>query len=227
MEEANADGSHAFFETEERLTIDDVDNAKDVYAWAGGASELVSIGSSDIEVELERTSADGALTHFWTKEPLAAADGDADGDIYLSTLDTQVAAGQAPPPRPLETPRRTCLGKAATIAGTSGAETLRGTARRDVIAALGGADRVFGRGGNDLICAGSGKDLVRAGAGNDEATGGAGADRLYGDGGRDRLFGQGGRDRVFGGGGNRDLMSGGGSTDSCRDSGPSRRSGCE
>ena len=228
LEDASADGSHAFFVTAGRFDSADTDEAVDLYVTAGGKTELVSPGSSDEDVYYQESSADGALAFFHTDEALGGEDTDEAGDVYLSALET-FPDPALPEPQAVEAEpeRGSCLGKPATVTGTSGADTLRGSAKRDVIAALGGNDRVFGNGGNDLLCAGSGNDLARGGSGNDEATGGAGADRLFGDAGIDRLFGQAGRDQAFGGGGDRDLMNGGRDADACRDSGPSRRSGCE
>jgi hypothetical protein len=59
-------------------------------------------------------------------------------------------------------PKPLCLGKRATIVGTTGANRLRGTKRADVIAALGGNDSVDALGGNDLVCGGPGFDVCRA-----------------------------------------------------------------
>jgi hypothetical protein len=60
-----------------------------------------------------------------------------------------------------------CLGKRATIVGTSRRDVLRGTSHRDVIATLGGNDSVHAAGGNDLICGGAGSDLLVGDRGND------------------------------------------------------------
>src|SRR5205809_5202499 len=47
-----------------------------------------------------------------------------------------------------------CLGKRATIVGTSGVDTIYGTAGPDVIVGLASQDLLFGRGGADRICGG-------------------------------------------------------------------------
>lgn len=82
-----------------------------------------------------------------------------------------------------------CLGKVATIKGTSAADELTGTSGRDVIAGLGGNDVIDGVGGNDLLCGGSGndalfgnegRDRVDAGGGRDQSSGGAGDDTVNG-----------------------------------------------
>lgn len=65
------------------------------------------------------------------------------------------------------TDRTRCLGKKATIIGTTGRDELAGTPRRDVIAALGGKDVVRGFAGKDLICGGKGRDRLFGGPGRD------------------------------------------------------------
>lgn len=100
----------------------------------------------------------------------------------------------------------TCMGKPATIVGTSKGEVIRGTSGRDVIVALGGNDVVYGHGGYDLICGGPGHDRL---------VGGRGRDHLYGNTGKDRLLGGAGRDYLYGGPG-RDTLNGGSATDYLR-----------
>ncbi|MDQ2675910.1 MAG: hypothetical protein M3Y34_03795, partial [Actinomycetota bacterium] len=85
-----------------------------------------------------------------------------------------------------------CQGKAATIAGTSGADDLEGTGEKDVIIAHGGADDVNGKGGKDTICGAKGGDTLRGGSGND---------KLFGEGGADKLVGGVGKDKCDGGAG--------------------------
>ena len=88
-----------------------------------------------------------------------------------------------------------CLGRSATIVGTSGAETLVGTDGPDVIVGRGGADVIAGRRGGDRICAGGGDDVARGGDGGDVLSGGSGHDDLDGEHGRDVANGGDGRDR--------------------------------
>lgn len=95
-------------------------------------------------------------------------------------------------------PRR-CMGRMATIVGTSGADRLVGTARADVIVGLAGADVVIARGGNDIVCLGPGGDRANGGPGDDRIAGGAGRDLLLGGAGRDILLGQADADRLVGG----------------------------
>jgi 6-phosphogluconolactonase len=87
-----------------------------------------------------------------------------------------------------------CLGRTATIIGTSGNNKLRGTKRADVIAGQDGGDTITGRGGNDRICGGNGRDKLEGGGGNDRLQGGKGKDRLIGGPGKDRLKGGPGKD---------------------------------
>ena len=91
------------------------------------------------------------------------------------------------------TPR--CLGRPATIVGTSGADTLVGSDGPDVIVGQAGNDVIAGRGGVDRICAGAGNDLARGGGGADLLSGGSGHDNLDGGDGRDLAYGGEGRDR--------------------------------
>jgi Ca2+-binding RTX toxin-like protein len=69
-----------------------------------------------------------------------------------------------------------CRDRAATIAGTDGADVLRGTDGRDVIAGLGGDDALRGLDGRDLVCGGSGDDLLVGGRGPDVLLAGLGTD---------------------------------------------------
>lgn len=72
-----------------------------------------------------------------------------------------------------------CLGKPATIVGTSGSDTIHGTNYSDVIASLGGGDYVHALGGNDLVCGGDGNDVIFDGYGSDDIDGGNGFDTVY------------------------------------------------
>ena len=109
----------------------------------------------------------------------------------------------------------TCLGRPATILGTTGNDSITGTDKGDVILAFAGSDRVFGLGGKDLICARGGADFVDAGARPDLVSGGSGRDILIGRGGDDELRGRAGRDRLRGNAGN-DFLRGGRGIDRCR-----------
>jgi hypothetical protein len=88
---ASPDGSHVFFETNERVTGADTDSSQDVYDWAGGGiPTLASIGpdggNGDSIVTYSGTSADGAAVYFQTSERLdATADTDEAQDVYRRT----------------------------------------------------------------------------------------------------------------------------------------------
>jgi Ca2+-binding RTX toxin-like protein len=64
--------------------------------------------------------------------------------------------------------RASCLGRPATIVGTSGNDTIWGTSRTDVIVAKAGNDTVNGLGGPDRICGNSGRDTLRGNDGDDD-----------------------------------------------------------
>lgn len=104
---------------------------------------------------------------------------------------------------------RSCLGRAATVVGTAGADTFWGTAGNDVIVGLGGNDVFHGSVGADRFC------------------GGLGADKLFGGRGPDKLSGGFGRDELHGGRGS-DALNGGSGTDTCyQDAGSGTKTSCE
>jgi Ca2+-binding RTX toxin-like protein len=112
-----------------------------------------------------------------------------------------------------------CLGRVATIVGTSGDDELVGTAGPDVIVGRGGEDFIEGGAGDDRICAGPRFDFMEGGPGDDRLLGGSGADTAHGGPGTDRistgagsveaLFGGRGDDRMHGGRGSFDGLIGG------------------
>jgi Ca2+-binding RTX toxin-like protein len=117
-----------------------------------------------------------------------------------------------------------CLGRVATIVGTSGDDRLVGTSAPDVIVGLGGWDFIeSGGGGDDRICGGVGSDFMEGGPGDDRLLGEGGGDAAHGGPGRDlivtgagsveALFGGRGQDRLFGGRGSFDGLIGGGGDD--------------
>jgi subtilisin family serine protease len=110
-----------------------------------------------------------------------------------------------------------CMGKEATIVGTSGNDNIEGTNGRDVIVTGGGRDVVHagrgddvvcGQGGNDLLDGQAGLDRVFGGDGNDLLMGGSNGDRLLGGAGSDQITGDRGDDLVRGGPGNDQLAGG-------------------
>jgi hypothetical protein len=95
------DGSHAFFESLEQLSLDDSDSAQDVYAWSGGEPVLASVGpggdNGSFNVTFAGSSSDGSAVYFETDDPLdVAADTDNAQDVYVRTGGTTelVSAGE-------------------------------------------------------------------------------------------------------------------------------------
>jgi Tol biopolymer transport system component len=83
----SADGSHVFFETNEKIAVADGDDAQDVYDWSAGSASLVSTGPAGgdgtANALFEGSSEDGSEVFFATAEKLVAADTDAVQDIYV------------------------------------------------------------------------------------------------------------------------------------------------
>jgi hypothetical protein len=96
------DGSHVFFETNERISGEDTDSSQDVYDWSGsGTAALASIGpgggNGEFNVTYAGTSPDGATAYFQTSERLdALADTDSGQDVYQRSAGTTslVSAGE-------------------------------------------------------------------------------------------------------------------------------------
>lgn len=78
---ASADGSKVFFETREKLSAEDGDEAFDVYERAGTTTTLVSTGTVE-PVTLNRVSSDGSAVLFSTKEALSGGDAGGKLDVY-------------------------------------------------------------------------------------------------------------------------------------------------
>ena len=96
----SADGSHVFFETNERISAPDSDQSQDVYGWSAGAASLVSLGPTGgngvANALFEGSSADGSAVFFATGEQLVATDTDAVQDVYVrsgGTTTELVSAG--------------------------------------------------------------------------------------------------------------------------------------
>jgi Ca2+-binding RTX toxin-like protein len=91
-----------------------------------------------------------------------------------------------------------CLGRPATIVGTSGNDVLKATDPQDVIFGGGGRDTISGLGMSLFLCGGRGADRIyafkpgapdRADVGNDALIkGGRGNDKLYGDGSNSQMW---------------------------------------
>lgn len=93
----SADGSHAYFTTDERLSGGDTDSTGDIYSRdvTTGTTSLVSRGGEGCapacgnggQVPIfQRSSANGSRVFFSTDEPLVGEDGDKATDIYARDL---------------------------------------------------------------------------------------------------------------------------------------------
>jgi Tol biopolymer transport system component len=82
----SGNGSHVFFETNERLSGEDTDSSQDVYDWSGGTATLASQGPTGgngaDNALFAGSSPDGEAVFFETKEKLVGADADAAQDVY-------------------------------------------------------------------------------------------------------------------------------------------------
>jgi hypothetical protein len=83
---ASADGSHVFFETNDRVLGADTDKFQDVYDWSAGTVALSSTGpdggNGDFNVTFAGSSPDGEVTFFETSESLLSSDVDSSQDLY-------------------------------------------------------------------------------------------------------------------------------------------------
>jgi len=99
---ASADGSHVFFETNDRvLPGADTDKSQDVYDWSEGTVALTSTspegGNGEFNVIFAGTTPDGGAAFFETSESLLAADADSAQDVYQRSggATSLVSAGEA------------------------------------------------------------------------------------------------------------------------------------
>jgi hypothetical protein len=81
---ASDDGSRVFFESDERLTADDNDNAFDTFERAAGTTTRVSVGqlNDDAEAIPVAISGDGGHFFFLADVPFVSGDTDSAQDIY-------------------------------------------------------------------------------------------------------------------------------------------------
>lgn len=97
---ATADGSHVFFETNERIGDGDSDSASDVYDWSEGAISLVSSGptggSGTANATYEGNGAGGGSVFFETAESLVATDTDSSRDVYMRAAGTTTLVSIGP-----------------------------------------------------------------------------------------------------------------------------------
>jgi Tol biopolymer transport system component len=94
------DGTHVFFETNERLSGLDTDSSQDVYDWTKGAGPtLVSTGpdggNGPAAALFAGANAAGSAAYFLTDESLVTADTDQEQDVYRhqGTTTTLVSTG--------------------------------------------------------------------------------------------------------------------------------------
>jgi hypothetical protein len=103
---SSPDGSHVFFETNERLSVQDTDSSQDVYDWSGSgmptlASTAPGTGNGAANVTFSGSSADGSAVYFQTSERLLpAVDEDQSQDVYrrmggVTTLVTAAEPGHS------------------------------------------------------------------------------------------------------------------------------------
>ena len=94
---ASADGTKAFFVSEEELTSEDTDASVDVYVRnlttettklvsAGGASCAPACGNGALSASLRGISADASHAYFTTAESLSGSDTDSTVDVYSRNL---------------------------------------------------------------------------------------------------------------------------------------------
>jgi len=83
------DGSHVFFESNERIAPIDDDDKQDVYDWASGVATLASVGEADqngpADAGFLAGAANGTEVFFSTVDSLSSADSDAAVDVYART----------------------------------------------------------------------------------------------------------------------------------------------
>ncbi len=98
---ASADGSHLFFETNDRVLGADTDKFQDVYDWSEGAVALASTGpdggNGEVNVTFAGATPGGETAFFETSESLLTADADLAQDVYQRSGGTTslVTAGEA------------------------------------------------------------------------------------------------------------------------------------
>jgi hypothetical protein len=109
--DASNDGSHVYFETNERLSSADEDSSQDVYDWTAGTRTLISIGpdggNGSGPATFAGASYDGTSIFFETSESVVVADTDSSNDVYeragsaTTLVSTGPAGGNGPSPASL------------------------------------------------------------------------------------------------------------------------------
>lgn len=80
---SSADGSRAFFATDEGLVTGDTDGANDVYRRFEGTTTLVSGGAAGQPASFASLTSDGSRVFFVTAESLVGADENSANDVYM------------------------------------------------------------------------------------------------------------------------------------------------
>ncbi|HEX2393427.1 MAG TPA: hypothetical protein VHI77_10975 [Solirubrobacterales bacterium] len=95
----SGDGERVFFETEEQLLPEDVNEELDLYEWFDGSLGLISSGIGEGDgVAFEGASGDGRTAYFLTKQSLAPQDADGgELDLYAARVDGGFPAATPPP----------------------------------------------------------------------------------------------------------------------------------
>lgn len=182
---ASADGLHAFFETNERLSGADADSFQDVYDWSAGTVTLASTGPEDdgsFNALYAGASADGKSVFVETGEPLdPALDEDEAQDVYersagsttlISHADASCAGscGNGSAPATLRWVSPDGSSAAAIFSSDESLSADDGDGTQDAYSRGGGKTTLLSRG--DASCAGSGCgdgpfDAIFAGASHD------------------------------------------------------------
>lgn len=167
---ASPDGSHAFFETNERLSSEDDDSFQDVYEWsADDGIDLASTGAVDdgaFNALYAGASHDGESVFFETDEPLdAGLDTDEAQDVYerfggLTTLVSRAddscvgACGNGEVPATLRWISPDGSSPTAIVSSTESLAAGDGDTSRDVYMRGGGKTTLLS--GGEEACAGLG-----------------------------------------------------------------------
>lgn len=98
---ASSDGSHVFFESNERISPADEDSSQDVYDWSGsGSPALASTGPSGgngaFNATYAGTSGSTGAVYFKTSEALVPGDADGTEDIYVRSKGTTELVSTGP-----------------------------------------------------------------------------------------------------------------------------------
>jgi hypothetical protein len=101
---ASSDGSHVFFESNERISPADEDSSQDVYDWSGsGTPALASTGPSGgngaFNATYAGTSGSTGVAYFKTSEALVPGDADSTEDIYVRSEGTTELVSTGPESR--------------------------------------------------------------------------------------------------------------------------------